>query len=58
MCQLGFRVGKNIADRAFLNQLTATNDRHFMTDAFHHIHFMGNQQNGQVKLTVNLFKQF
>ncbi|CSB29272.1 Uncharacterised protein [Vibrio cholerae] len=29
-----------------------------MTDAFHHIHFMGNQQNGQVKLTVNLFKQF
>jgi D-methionine transport system ATP-binding protein len=42
--------------RSILNQFTLTDDGDLVTDAFHHIHLMGDQQNGQAEPILELLK--
>ena len=56
--QRRLRMGEDFAHRILLDQLTVANDRHAVADAFHHIHFVGDQQNGQSQTPVNVFQQF
>lgn len=51
-------MGEDFAHGVLLDQLTITNDRHAVADTFNHVHFMGDQQDGQSQATVNVFQQF
>jgi ABC-type methionine transport system ATPase subunit len=50
-------VVKRICDQvAVISQGELTDDGDLVTDAFHHIHLMGDQQNGQAEPAVNVFQ--
>ena len=51
-------MGEDFAHRVLLNQLAVANHCHAVANAFHHIHFVGDQQDGQPQTTVNIFQQF
>ncbi|MNE60825.1 hypothetical protein D3C80_1559970 [compost metagenome] len=56
--QRRFRMREHFADAVFFNQLTLADNRNLIADAFHHVHFMGDQQDGQAETTINVFQQF
>ena len=58
LSQRRLRMGEDFAHGVLLDQLTITNDRHAVADTFNHVHFMGDQQDGQSQATVNVFQQF
>ncbi|MNG93892.1 hypothetical protein D3C79_528770 [compost metagenome] len=52
------RLGKDVNYRAFLHDAAVFHHRHAVADFAHHVHFVGDQHNGQVQLTVDIQQQF
>ena len=53
-----FRVQEHITDRAHFNDFTGIHHRHPVADTAHHVHFVGDQYDGQAELAVDVRQQF
>ncbi|MNH32131.1 hypothetical protein D3C79_925510 [compost metagenome] len=49
---------EHFADAVFFNQLPLADNRNLIADALYHVHFMGDQQNGQAETAIDVFQQF
>ena len=55
--QLGLGVAEEPGHFPLLDQATVADDGHFVTDPLHHVHLVGDEQDGEPQLDVDLLEQ-
>ncbi|MNV87717.1 hypothetical protein D3C71_1818630 [compost metagenome] len=51
------RIGENAEDIALFHDFAVFHHRHAVADFAHHMHFVGDQHDGEIKTTVNIEQQ-